>query len=132
MTEETKWSEISEDELMYRTLIKEEVYDKLPKDAIKICNEALDEVMRKLGVNTDSDKDSISFQMQLMDIYANYVEDPPSCAGIYVSILDHSKIRPFAYIKSPEVDAMGVYIYKPSYFNTIVDDFPTPQKVRIG
>lgn len=129
--EEKKWFEVSEDELMYREMMKSEVYDKLPKDAIKICNEQLDEVMRQLGVKTE-DKDSIAFQCQVMDIHVNSYEEPRNVAGIYVTIRDNGKMRPFAWIKAPEVDATGVYIFEPSYFNKIVDDFPEPKRVRIG
>ena len=105
MNEPKKRHEISEDELMYREMLQNEWRAAPTRRAVRIFQERIEEVLKKLGVDVTKDAESIQTQMELMDIYINSMseESAPKAAGLYISARLHGDLQPYAYISAAKV-----------------------------
>ena len=107
MEEKTR-DEVSVDELCYRELLKEEFKIKPTKKAVEILESRIKEVLTKLGVNTDTDGDSLRRQMALMNIHiSSFGDEYPKAAGLYISAIINSVLQPYAYISAAKLERGG-------------------------
>ena len=65
MEEKTR-HEISEDELVYRQMLYNQWKVEPSRKAVEILQSRIAEVLKKLGIDTDADDDSIHMQMELL------------------------------------------------------------------
>ncbi len=96
---------ISEDELMYREFLQDQWRIKPSRKAVLILQDRISEVLKRLGVDTDRDAESIRFQMQMLDIYINSLgeEQAPKAAGLYISARVRGELQAYAYISAAKV-----------------------------
>lgn len=100
-----KRNEISEDELMYREMLQKNWHVTPSRRAVRIFQERLEEVLKRLGVDVNKDAESIQTQMEIMDIFVNSLseEAAPKAAGLYVSARIKGELAPYAYISAAKV-----------------------------
>jgi hypothetical protein len=98
--------EISEDELMYRQFLQDQWRIKPSRKAVQILETRICEVLNKLGINTDSDPESIQLQMEIMNVHINLLgeDDVPKAAGLYFSAVVKGVLQPYAYIPTAKVE----------------------------
>jgi hypothetical protein len=115
---------ISEDELTHRMFLQHEWRVAPSRKAVQILHDRICEVLKKLGVDTTKDDESIQFQMQTMDIYINSIseEDLPKAGGFYISAFLGGELVPYAYISSAKVKH-GEYMFPIVYWtNELLDE----------
>lgn len=120
---------ISEDELSYREMMKEEWKIKPTRKAVQILDSRIKEVLKKLGVNVEGDDESIKLQKEILNIHINSFSEEqfPKAAGLYISAVINSVLQPYAYISSAKVEKGG-YTFPIVYWGDKLDE-GTPEKI---
>lgn len=101
--------EISEDEMMYRTMMQEQWKVKPTRKATQILEKRITEVLNKLGVDTTKDSESIKMQMEFLDIHINSVSeyDMPNAGGLYIAARVKGELVPYATIAPAKIKDKG-------------------------
>jgi len=117
MDEKTRY-EVSEDELEYRQMLHEQWKVQPSRKAVMILQDRIAEVLKKLGVNTDADADSIRIQMEIMGIFINSLSEEiaPKAAGIYITTSIAGMLAPYAWISTAKVTRTGEYLFPIVYW----------------
>ena len=113
-----KWNGCSEDELVYRQMLYDQWKTKPSRKAVMILQDRIAEVLKKLGIDTDAEDDSIHMQMELLGVYINSLseEDVPSAAGLYISASITGTLAPYAWISTAQVTKLGEYLFPIVYW----------------
>jgi len=100
-----KASKLSEDEIIYREMMHNEWKIKPSRNAVKVLEQRISQVLSKLGVDTTKDADSVKFQMETMDIFINSISEDncPNASGLYISAMVKGELVPYAWISSAKV-----------------------------
>ena len=116
MATNTKWWEISMDELEHRMALQKKVRTDPVSEMVKTFFKALDEVLRKLGVDPDSEIYTIDDQCEANGVILQSNDDPrtPQLHGIFVFWKKFSLITPtltdiipYAWVEAPKMQKDG-------------------------
>ena len=106
--------DISADELQHRTDEKNRLRDEPLTRAVALLESALETVITSLGVNTNTDPDTLHMQMDLAGIIITEIDDPAlaNANGFYVSLRKVSAggkcdYIPFAWVGGARVNSDG-------------------------
>jgi len=125
-----KRNEISNDELMYRQLLKESLHIKPSRKAVQILEDRITKVLVKLGVDVTKNKESVDMQMSLLGIDINSIseEQMKSAAGLYISVTRNGEPIPYAYISGAKL-ADGRYTFPIMYWENNILDEGVPETI---
>jgi len=108
--------EISEDELVYREMLKDHWKREPGRRAVKHLQNRIEEVLKRLGVDVDKDEESVKMQMEIMDIFINALPDEVgSAAGLYFSAPVNGTLAPYAWISTAKAER-GHYMFPIVYW----------------
>ena len=114
-----KWFEISDDELMARMVKQQQYHDEPLTKAIAMLDEARDQVMRNLGVDTDQPPEILQAQQEDLGIIVTQEvrEEMAGLIGWFIFVRKKDDIIPYAWVGGAQLDSMGVCKCEIHYFN---------------
>ena len=99
---------VSVDELASR-MQKKAKYNEQLQGAVLVLESAIERVIKKLGVDTEKDDESIKIQMDLLGILLNEL---PGYPGMFVTTMKGDEKTPYAWISDAMLDSEGKYHYE--------------------
>lgn len=113
-----KWFEISDDELEHRMQLQARYHDEPVTKAVAVLTEALDTVMKSLGIDITKDNDHIRQQQDDLGITI-WTEERPEMAGLqgFFVHIGYSEYIPYAWVGAARLSSDGKCYCDIHYFN---------------
>ena len=113
-----KWFEISEDELHHRMELQHKLHDTPLQRAVAVLEEALDTVMKGLGIDITKDHDHIKQQQSDLGItiWSEEREEMAGLQGFFVHV-GYDKFIPYAWVGAARLASDGKCYCDIHYFN---------------